>query len=237
MKIIQQILDWSEVWATLIPLAIYFIVKPKSKWVKPIFYYLILAFILGAAIDVIWKRKTLGIDGFFQDYLWWWYDSDPKSGKPVFKNLIFYTLISVSRLLLFTWFFNQFVTSFKKISRYITWIFLALILINFSFLESIKDFSSSTLTLEAGILLFYCLRYFYRINMDDEIFSPIALPHYWTVMGLTLYSSVNFMIFLFYKYLTTAYKEYSEELWNVHNITYILLSIFIGISFYRSKRT
>jgi hypothetical protein len=236
MKIIQDILDWSEVWAPLITLAIFFFLNPKAKWVKPIFYYLILAIIFGAAQDIIWKRKTLDIDWFFKEYLWWWYDLDPKSGKPVFKNLIFYTLISFSRLFLFAWFFNFFLPSFKKISRYILWTVLALMFINFTFLESIKDFSSSMLSLEAGLLLFYCLKYFYKINMDDEIKSPISLPHYWVVMGLTLYSSVNFMIFLFYKYLTTAYKEYSEEIWNIHNISYIVLCTFIVISFFRSKR-
>ena len=236
METIQTIFDWSEAWSPLIPLTIYLTLKSKNRWTKPIFYYLLLATLFGTAIDIIWKRNTLGFDSWFQHNLWWWYDKDPESGKLVFKNLIFYNLLSLARLLFFTWFFSFFLTFFKKIIRYITWVFMIQILINFLFLENIKDFSSSQLTIESGILLFYCLKYFYNTNLDDMVVSPMSLPQYWIVIGLTLYTSVNFLIFLFYKYLMTSYKIYAVEIWNVHNVSYILLSIFIAISFYQSKR-
>ncbi|HET9745665.1 MAG TPA: hypothetical protein VFP97_08130, partial [Chitinophagaceae bacterium] len=89
------------------------------------------------------------------------------------------------------------------------------------------------------IILLYCLLYFYIVNMDDQIKSLTALPHFWIVVGLTLYTSVNFLIFLFYKYLIsaefTAEWEFAIDIWNVHNLSYIVLMIFFAIGFRKAK--
>src|SRR5688572_21278691 len=106
MKSLQQILDWSEVWALLIPLTILLIFKPKASWVKPIIFYLLIALILGAALDLIWKRRRLGIEEWLLENFSWGFERDPvtgnilldKKGGPVFKNTIFYNLLSVTRL-------------------------------------------------------------------------------------------------------------------------------------------
>jgi hypothetical protein len=71
--------------------------------------------------------------------------------------------------------------------------------------------------------------------MDEEIPSPLALPPFWTVMGLTLYTSVNFLIFLFYNYLIGAEKNYAIEVWNVHNLIYIVLMITIAVAVKKIK--
>jgi len=33
----------------------------------------------------------------------------------------------------------------------------------------------------------------------------------------------------------TEYKIYSQNIWNVHNISFILLNMFIAIALYRAK--
>lgn len=197
--------------------------------------YLIITLLFGFALDIIWKRRILGIEEWFQQNLWWWYDTDPKTQQPVLKNTIFYNLISVARLLCFATFFGQIGYSFKQINKFIIPLFLFLSAINFIGFENIKDFSSRQLTVEAAILLFYCLLYFYKTTMDDTIASPMSLRHFWVVTGLALYTAVNFFIFLFYRYLMTEYKIYSQNIWNVHNISFILLNMFIAIALYRAK--
>ena len=237
MKTIQQILDWSEVWSPLIPLAFYIFLKPRSRWIKPILLFLIITLIFSIAIDIIWYRRRLGINPWFEKNLWWWWDTDA-TGEKSFKNNIFYNLNSFARLFLFSIFFQCFYPVFKKLNRFVPWIVLILMTINFVWFESIKDFSSRQHSVEAAILLFYCLLYFYKTTLDDNIDSPYALPQSWLVSGLTLYTAINFFIFLFYKYLMSLpeFKIYAVEIWNVHNISFILLNIFIAIAFYKSKK-
>jgi len=91
------------------------------------------------------------------------------------------------------------------------------------------------LALDAGILLIFCLTYFYKINLDDSVYSPLALPQSWIVIGLTLYTAVNFFIFLFFSYITDALRDYAINIWNVHNCSYILLNLFIAVSFSKVK--
>lgn len=237
MKTIQLILDWSEVWSPLLPLAFYMFLRPKARWIKPIFYFLIVTLLFSIAIDVIWKRKTLGINEWFEKYLWWWWDTTP-SGKKVFKNNIFYNLNSLARLLFFLMFFKYFYPVFKKIHRVIPWLFLILMVINFIWFENIKDFSSRQHAVEAAILLYCSLLYFYKTTMDENVASPSTLPEFRVVTGLTLYTAINFFIFLFYKYLMASdqFKAYATEIWNVHNISFIILNLFIAAAIIKAKK-
>ncbi|TMI94963.1 MAG: hypothetical protein E6H08_07680 [Bacteroidetes bacterium] len=229
-KILEGVLDWSEVWATLIPLIVYIWIKPKAIWTRPLLIYLLIALLLGVVVDITWKSKELGIKDWVERTLWWLY-----RGK-ILYTLIFYNINSFLRLLLLTWFFYKVNPLYKKTYLIITSLFLTGVIINFGFFENIVlSFSSRLFTIEAAIILFYCLLYYYTVNMNDEIKSPLALPPFWIVMGLTLYTSVNFLIFLFYNYLINAERTYAMSIWNVHNLIYIVLMIFIAIGFKKAK--
>ncbi|HMK17304.1 MAG TPA: hypothetical protein VK492_03820 [Chitinophagaceae bacterium] len=229
-KILEGVLDWSEVWATLIPLIVFIWIKPRAIWTRPLLIYLLIALLLGVVVDITWKSKELGIKDWVEKTFWWLYH-----GKYLY-TLIFYNINSFLRLLLFAWFFYMVNPLYKKTYIVITGVFLIGVIINFIFFESIVlSFSSRLFTIEAAIILFYCLLYYYTVNMNDEIKSPLALPPFWIVMGLTLYTSVNFLIFLFYNYLINAETNYAISIWNVHNLIYIVLMIFIAIGFKKAK--
>ena len=226
-QILKEILDWSEVWATLIPLLVYLWVKPKASWVKPVLIYLILALLIGLVVDVTWK---FGTKDWVKNTFWWLY----RGGE--LYTLVFYNINSFLRLVLFTWFFYVANPLFKKTYIIITCLFLAGTMTNFIEFENIiTSFSSRLFATEAAIILLYCLLYYYVVNMDDEIKSLLALPPFWTVMGLTLYTAVNFLIYLFYHYLIDAEKDYAIDIWSVHNISYIFLMVFIALAFKRTK--
>ncbi len=234
----ERILNWSEVWAPLIPLTFYIFLKPQTRWTKPVFYFFIVTLVFGIAADVMWQRRYLGLNEWFEKYLWWWYDFDPATGKKALKNNIFYNLNSFARLVFFSAFFTYFYPIFKKLNRFVPWIFLVLMIANFLLHESIKDFSSIQHALEAAILLTYCLIYLYKSTLDDRISSLSSLPPVWLIAGLTLYTAINFFIFLFYKYLMASlqFKKYAQEVWNVHNISFIILCLFTAVSFYKAKK-
>jgi hypothetical protein len=238
MNSIQEIINWSEVWAPLIPLTFFLILRPKTAWTKPVFYFLVITLFFSICLDVMWKRRTLGLNDWFEKNLWWWWDIDRATGKKALKNNIFYNLNSFARLIFFSAFFTYFYPVFKKIHRYVPWIFLALMIVNFIFHESIKDFSSIEHAVEAAILLTCCLIYIYKATLDDTVPSLSSQPQFWLITGLTLYTAINFFIFLFYKYLMASlrFKKYANDVWNVHNISFIILCVLTAVSFYKAKK-
>jgi hypothetical protein len=234
LKFLKEIFDWSEVWATLIPLVVYLKYKPKTDWVKPLIVYLLTALLLAIVIDFTWKSPKLGLKEFSEQIFGWLYLE--MNGKKRLFNVIFYNIGSFCRLLFITWFFTKVIPGFKKILFIVTILFITAVIVNFTIFEDlILTFSSRLFTFEAGIILFYCLLYYYTVNMNDEIISLTRLGSFWIVMGLTLYTSVNFLIFLFFKYLINTQQKYAMDIWNVHNAIYIILMIFIAIGFKKQK--
>jgi hypothetical protein len=225
-KTLEGILDWSEVWATLIPLIVYIIKKPKANWIKPILIYLLFALFFSLLIDVSWKTGTRT----WSKSLFSWLYRDG-----LLYNVIFYNLFSLTRVILLIWFFMKINSLYKKFYYSILIAFILFFILNFILWQDIMEFSSRQLTLDAGILLIFCLTYFYKVNLDDSVQSPLALPQSWIIIGLTLYTAVNFFIFLFFSYLTVALRDYAINIWNVHNCSYILLNLFIAVSFWKVK--
>jgi len=234
MKWLKEIMDWSEVWATLIPLTFFVIKKPGKSWVKPVLIYLIISFVFFLIVDLTFKSKTLGLEAWCKRVFSWLYVGEEEG----LNNTIFYNLISITRLLMMTWFFSIINKGYHKIHRILAILFIAFVVINFGFFENVLiDFSSRTLTTEAAILLLFCLLFIYHVNLDDEIASPGALPEFWVVTGLTLYAAINFFIFLFYRYLIrTAEVDFAKGVWYVHNSSFIILNLFISAGFYRAAK-
>lgn len=231
MKILKEILDWSEVWALLIPLAFMLIYKNKVAYLKPVRIYLWIALCINIFIDIISNLKgRLGIQP--DDFLW--------------NNNFLYNLGSVVRLVFFAWFFILLQNRFMhRVKRILPFIFFGFVLINFIFFENFiprgdnESFSSRLLALEAAILLFYCLQYFIYIIVEDKTVKLGQQPGIWLVIGLSLYVAVNFFIFLFYATLSdnssAEKRNFAVQLWDVHNIVFILFCVFIAIQFTRKN--
>lgn len=224
---IQQILDCSEVWALFIPLIIIYQNKNRIAYLKPVRIYIWVALILNISIVLIAKRNQ-------------WF-SLPKYPNPEWlgSNNFIYNFQSVVRFFLFSWFFillNQHL--FKKVKRIIPFLFLVVGLINFIFFEDFFNygsFSGRLISIEATLLLFYCLVYYMYMLKDDES-SFRNSPSFWVVTGLSIYVVVNIPIFLFYTALLKQFEGFTVGIWDVHNITFIIFCIFLAKAFYESKR-
>jgi hypothetical protein len=227
LRIIRIIFDWSEVWALLIPLIIFIIRKPTYNWVTPVKWYLLTALLLNISIDFVWYVNMYDLWGSVKGDRW--------------NNNIFYNLHSIARLIFFSWFFILLRQRFMhRIKAIIPFGFLLFVLINFIFYENFfpqgskEGFSSRLLATEAALLLFYCLQYFIFLMMDDKTISLSRQPGFWIVTGLSIYVSVNFFIFLFYSYLFSV-EIFAAHIWDVHNIVFILLCLFITKQFYQKN--
>ncbi|WP_052496279.1 hypothetical protein [Pedobacter lusitanus] len=219
LHILQTILDWSEVWALLIPAAV-LLYKKQPVIHKPVVFYVWLALVINISIDTIWK---------FRKYL-------PAS---LSSNNYLYNLHSVITFFLFSSFFiglkQPFIVKIKKI---IPFVFIVFLLVNFVFYENFFDYwrlSSRLLSVEAILLLFYSLSYF-LFKVHENVNVNIFTTDFWIVTGLGLYVAVNFFIFLLYNELTTHMINFAINLWNVHNISYIVFNLFIAKGFYGSDK-
>ncbi len=221
LTILRAIFDWSEVWALLIPLAFILTRKNPPAYLKPVRMYVWIAFVLNIGAIVIWYRNRLGL-----------------TDLPQFlrSNNFLYNIHSVIRLLLFSWFFILLNQRFMhRVKAVLPFLFILLLLINFIFFEDFFNYamlSSRLLATEAAILLFYCLQYYIYLTIDDKGTALEKQPGFWVVTGLSIYVAANFFIFLFYTYLLKQkLKVFAVNIWDVHNIVFIVLCICIAINF------
>lgn len=226
-RIFHTLLNWSEVWALLIPLTVLLWKKNKEEYLKPIRIYVGATLLLNTGIVLISECK--GPWGLQQGDFFW-------------NNNVFYNIGSILRLLLFAWFFNLLKQRFMhRLKMIIPFAFLLFVLINFVFYENFipfgafESFSSRLLATEAALLLFYCLQYFIFLMIEDKPAKLSFQPGVWVVTGLSIYISVSFFIFLFYSYLSKVTKDFAVNIWDVHNIVFIILCIFIAKQFYQEN--
>ena len=116
---LQIILDWSEVWATLIPLTFILSRKNIPVYLKPVRLYVWVALLLNTAATLLWWFKNpWGIEK--GDFFW--------------SNTFLYNTHSIIRLLLFSWFFILLKQRFMhRVKIILPLLFIAFIIIRLIF--------------------------------------------------------------------------------------------------------
>ncbi len=220
IKIFKAVMDWSEVWALLIPLIYLLFHRNQPRILTPVIVYLLFAFFINLAIDIISEFK-----GRLPD---WLYSNNP-----------LYNVHSVFRFICFSYFFISLrQTSFRRLRNILPWLSLLIIFINFSFVEDFGNryhLSGNLLSSEAYLLLIYCMLYYLSKlrNEEDEI---VWGRDFWVVTGLSIYVVINFFVFLFYVPMIYQNVRLALDIWNLHNISYIILCLFITKAFYDPAR-
>lgn len=219
-KFLQFILDWSEVWAPIIPLIILLFRPRQPHFLKPVIFYLWFALAINLLGDII---------SDFKIYLPGWLQS----------NNILYNIHSVMRFICFSYFFIMLQQgSFVKLRKLLPVLSLVFIVINFTYFENFSNpnhLSGNLLATEAYLLLIYCLQY-YLSQLRDEIEVISSGADFWVVTGLSIYVVINFFVFLFYVPMITQNSFLAEKIWSVHNVAYIIFCIFITKAFYEPVR-
>ncbi|MEO6638806.1 MAG: hypothetical protein ABIN25_11030 [Ginsengibacter sp.] len=214
---LKMIFNWSEIWAVLIPL-FQLLVKPKQpRYLAPVITYLCAALLLNIAVDIL------------AEYNYLHRGSDSISNNPL------YNLHSVIRFACFSYFFFLLRQSFYiKIKKIIPIIFGLFLIMNFGFSEDFfypGHISGNLFSMEAFLLLVYCML-FYLSRLKEEVPSLSGGKDFWIVTGLSIYVVVNFFVFLFYVPMIKENPHLANNMWDVHNVAYIILCIFITKAFY-----
>lgn len=220
---LTQVLNWSEVWALVIPLLLLRLNNKQPTFFKPIIVYLWIAFLLNIVIDIIAEFR-----------LKWDFPSWLQSNNPL------YNLHSIVRFTCFSYYFlklkQPFYTRFKKLIPVIS---LTFIVINFIFSENLfnpENLSGNLLSIEAYFLLIFCMLY-YLSQLKDEVQTITSGPDFWVTTGLSIYFTINFFVFLFYVPMIKQNPVLADRMWNVHNVAYIILCFFIAKAFYAPIRS
>ncbi len=216
---LQLALDWSEVWALMIPLSVLLFRRQQPSSLRPVIFYLWLGFLINIVIDIIMAINV---------YL----DRVALSNNPL------YNIHSVVRFGCFSLYFIHLQkNSFARLKKFLALLAVAFLVINFIFFENFfnaESFSGNLLSVEAYLLLVYCMLY-YLAELKDEnnLFNS---PHFWVVTGLSIYVVTNFFVFLFYIPMLNVDIQLAVNIWNVHNIAFIIFCLFIAKAFYGTVR-
>src|SRR3954469_658156 len=121
----EQILNWSEVWALLIPIALLSKYPKQPSYLKPIIVYVIAALVLNLWIDII---------GSFKETLHF--------PRWLGTNNYLYNVQSILRFICFSLFFNHVLPLFKNFRRVISIVAALFLLVNFIFFENFFRYQS-----------------------------------------------------------------------------------------------
>jgi len=219
-EFLLSVMNWSEVWAPLIPLAALLYKKNQPAFLRPVIVYLFFALFINLAGDLIDVTKH-SLPSWLQ------------SNNPL------YNIHSIIRFVCFSYFFTAVPYTSTGISKYIIPIVsILIIIINFGFIENFGNpdhLSGNLLSAEAYMLLVYCMQYYLSKlkNEDDDVTSG---ADFWVVTGLAVYVVINFFVFLFYVPMLQQDVTLAINIWYLHNVAYIVLCIFITKAFYEPAR-
>jgi len=223
VKIFQLLLDWSEVWALLIPLTIIIIYKPRGNYIRLLVWYVIIGFILNLIANLMLEYYYLVPS--------WMYV------KGRVNNNIVYNIHSVLRVLLFSWYLIS-IREYKYpvIQKIFLGAYLLFVFINFIFLQSPLFLSTNLYAAESIVLLIMCLAYFFRSIQDESQTNWLKHPSFLICTGISLYEGITFFIFLFFYPLSKKEPEFFVVTMRIYTFTYFLLCLLLALAFYKTKK-
>lgn len=113
-------------------------------------------------------------------------------------------------------------------------IFLTISLIDL-FLKIFKNqssFNTIPISVSAITLIIFSIFYFYEQIQNPDVSFIYSKPYFWIVVGIMLYFSGTFFLFLQFSELST---EEQYNYWIINWICIILKNIFFSIAFYLPK--
>lgn len=123
----------------------------------------------------------------------------------------------------------------KRIIAFLIIVFPLLCIVNFTFIQDIFTFNTHTRPLEALLLTFLCLLYFYRSNFIEDWINK---PNSWFSIGIMIYFPIAFIIFASSNYLilVSKNKELNDVVWKVNATLSLVMYLAFARGFSLIKR-
>lgn len=220
----KTIIVWSEVWGLLIPLAIFLLSKIKKPGLKPVIIYVIIALLLnciGRGISLMNKAEMAHKLPYFLQ-----------------KNHLIYNLNSIFRVLLFGWLIIE-SDLLKKHSflKYLLPVYILFVIVNFWQWENILSIGTILNAVESTLLLGLCIYFFLQVIKDDSEKKWVEEPVFLVCIGVSLYETVNFFIFLFFHVIAVKDQNFGVFTMKIFSITFIILCILLALALSKNNRS
>lgn len=208
---------WIEVWPFLIPLSIFLFTKKNAKG-NILFIFTFISFLISLLANMIWQYSY----------------AFPVSFR---NNNILYNLGSISRTVFPAVYLLQIETIKPlKFLRYLLFVYLTFLLINFIFFDSLFLLSTNQHAGESILMLIICIAFFLHLIIDDEIYFNTVKPALILCTGISIYESINFFIYLFfYPVLKTDFK-FSTKIYEASQYSFVLYWLMTGLAIYFQSR-
>jgi len=116
-------------------------------------------------------------------------------------------------------------------------LFILYCIINFVFLQSIFSFNTYTRPIEAILLIWLCVMYWWKAGTTEDSKPWGAIADNWAVSGILFYFSSALFLFIFSNYLILHVSKQANVLvWNVHAGIVLLMYLLLTITFLKSNR-
>ncbi len=221
-EIVKTILVWSEVWGILIPLTILILYKVKDRELKPVVLYVWIAAFLNIISRIIIELRKAKLHHHLPDFLQ--------------SNHLFYSINSVGRVVLFTWFISN-IKLLKpfRLRWFIIPVYILLVLINFIFFQPVTTFSTRLYAVESILLLVLCISFFLYSIKDESDTIWMDHPAFIVAAGVSLYEAINFFVFLFYDVISEHMEDFGRTTMRIFSISYVILCILLAIVLFRAR--
>ena len=215
---LNLIIQWSEVWALLIPLAIIILFRKKGRGMLPVVLYICIAFILNLAAVII-SIYHERMPAYFQN------------------NNVIYNLHSFLRVLLLGWYIiNLKLLRSSRLVKIVLTVYILFVLINFIFWENPLLLSSHLFSAESFVLLVLSFLYFFRSMQDESKIDWLKHPSFLVCTGISLYEALSFFIFLFFYPLFEKNPEFGMLTMKIFSISYIIFCIFLALALLKNYK-
>ncbi len=147
------------------------------------------------------------------------------------NNMPLFHAYTLFELLLLLWFFHR-LPEKATANNYLYLIgaaFLVFALLNTLFVQDLFQFNSYSRSIEALVVLFLCLGYLGRQFLEDKLsYNNAGL---WFVIGVFVYFSSSFALFVLSNLSLTLDKYFDWVIWNIHATMVLIMYICFTIGF------
>jgi len=156
--------------------------------------------------------------------------------KDKVSSFYIFSSFTVIEYSLFAYFFYS---SFKgKSFRYIpligTIVFYLIAIFNFITSKKVESFDSLTASVEAILIIIYCILFLYEHIKDSSVIYVYSIKKFWVVIAFFIYFSSTLFLFI---YAATFTIQEHKNYWAINNFFEILKDILFCISFIMRKDT
>ena len=209
MMQLSYIFDGLEMFSTLIPLVMYFVVKPKmQRWLKYLLFYCTINIAFAVYATVLYSQQVNNIQVYLA------------------MNMVFFfcSILAIDNLI------NQ--QSISKIIRVILPLTTLIFVANAIWGEGKALFNSRSITISNIIIIILCL-YYYRYSLktlivkhkNTEITFIEREPSFWIISGLFVYCGGIFFLYSFYSSITISAKDFANTAWNLNDVLLFIMNV------------